>query len=110
MPESVMRTRHGGQGVQVVESALPRAEQLRAGYGPVAVVHGIDLEVRPGEGVAWLALTGRALRRSVFMGLTREENLKIGRGDVSAAVALFQELRIRWRVKAGPLSGGSGRC
>jgi ABC-type branched-subunit amino acid transport system ATPase component len=44
------------------------------------------------------------------MGLTREENLKIGRGDISAAVALFPELRILWRVKAGPLSGGSGGC
>ena len=44
------------------------------------------------------------------MGLTREENLKIGRGDISAAVALFPELRLLWRVKAGPLSGGSGRC
>ena len=94
----------------MVKSALPRAEQVRPGYWPVAVVHGIDLDVRPGEGVACLASTGRALRRSVFMGLTREENLKIGRGDISAAVALFQELRILWRVKAGPLSGGSGRC
>ena len=75
----------------MVESALPRAEQVRAGYGPVAVVQGIDLEVRPGEGVACLAPTGRALRRPVFMGLTGEENLKIGRGDISAAVALFPD-------------------
>jgi hypothetical protein len=35
---------------------------------------------------------------------------KSGRGDISAAVALFPELRILWRVKEGPLSGGSGRC
>jgi hypothetical protein len=27
------------------------------------------------------------------MGLTTEENLKIGRGDISAAAALFPELR-----------------
>ncbi|MGC1416435.1 MAG: hypothetical protein WA817_14205 [Candidatus Acidiferrum sp.] len=54
----------------MVESALPRAEQVRAGYGPVAVVQGIDLEVRPGEGVACLALTGRApVRRASDAGL-----------------------------------------
>jgi ABC-type branched-subunit amino acid transport system ATPase component len=40
------------------------------------------------------------------MGLATEENLKIGRGDISAAVALFPELRSLWRVKAGLLSGG----
>ena len=40
------------------------------------------------------------------MGLTTEENLKIGRGDIEFAVELFPELRTRWKVKAGLLSGG----
>jgi branched-chain amino acid transport system ATP-binding protein len=131
-----------------VGSTLLRAEQLKAGYGSVTVVHGIDLEVMPGEVVALLGANGagktttlltlagdipalggnvvvngkpsraplhRRARnglgfvteeRSVFMGLTTEENLKIGRGDTGFAVELFPELRSRWKVKAGLLSGG----
>jgi branched-chain amino acid transport system ATP-binding protein len=131
-----------------VESTLLRAEQLKAGYGSITVVHGIDLEVKPGEVVVLLGANGagktttlltlagdipalggtvvingkptraalhrRAHRglgfvteeRSVFMGLTTEENLKVGKGDIDAAVELFPELRSRWKVKAGLLSGG----
>jgi ABC-type branched-subunit amino acid transport system ATPase component len=44
--------------------------------------------------------------RSVFMGLTTEENLKVGRGDVRMALDLFSELEARLKVKAGLLSGG----
>ncbi len=35
-----------------------RAEQLKAGYGSITVVHGIDLEVMPGEVVALLGANG----------------------------------------------------
>jgi ABC-type branched-subunit amino acid transport system ATPase component len=131
-----------------VESTLLRAEHLQAGYGSITVVHGLDLEVRPGEVVALLgangagktttlltlagdipSLGGRIVingkattaplhrraraglsfvteERSVFMGLTTEENLRVGKGDTGMALDLFPELRSRWKVKAGLLSGG----
>ena len=41
-----------------MESTLLRAEQLKAGYGSITVVHGIDLEVMPGEVVALLGANG----------------------------------------------------
>ncbi len=45
-------------------------------------------------------------QRSVFMGLTTDENLRVGRGDRDEALLLFPELRSRLNVKAGLLSGG----
>ena len=44
--------------------------------------------------------------RSVFMRLTTLQNLKVGRGDIKRALALFPELAQRQHVKAGDLSGG----
>ncbi len=44
--------------------------------------------------------------RSVFMGLTTAENLRVGRGDTEYALELFPELRRRLKVPAGLLSGG----
>jgi branched-chain amino acid transport system ATP-binding protein len=44
--------------------------------------------------------------RSVFMSLTASENLRVGRCDVEAALALFPELKGLLKVKAGSLSGG----
>jgi branched-chain amino acid transport system ATP-binding protein len=44
--------------------------------------------------------------RSVFMGLTTEKNLRLGRGDVDVALELFPELRPLLSRKAGMLSGG----
>ena len=45
-------------------------------------------------------------QRSVFMGLTTEENLRVGRGDRQEALDLFPELGSRLQIKAGLLSGG----
>jgi ABC-type branched-subunit amino acid transport system ATPase component len=129
-------------------SPLLQTEELKAGYGSVTVVNGMDLEVNAGEVVVLLGANGvgktttlltlagdipplagtvliegrptrsalhrRARRglgfvteeRSVFMGLTTEENLKVGKGDIEMAVGLFPELKSRWKVKAGLLSGG----
>jgi branched-chain amino acid transport system ATP-binding protein len=44
--------------------------------------------------------------RSVFMGLTAEKNLRLGRGSVDVALELFPELRPLLSRKAGMLSGG----
>ena len=44
--------------------------------------------------------------RSVFMGLTTAENLRVARCDSRAALELFPELASRLNVKAGLLSGG----
>jgi len=44
--------------------------------------------------------------RSVFMGLTTEKNLRLGRGPTEAALELFPELRPLLDRRAGMLSGG----
>jgi branched-chain amino acid transport system ATP-binding protein len=44
--------------------------------------------------------------RSVFMSLTAEANLRLGRGTVADAVALFPELEAHLHRRAGLLSGG----
>lgn len=44
--------------------------------------------------------------RSVFKGLTVEENLTVGDVDIPTVLALFPELEKRLRVKAGLISGG----
>ncbi len=127
---------------------LLQTKNLRAGYGPVVVVHDLNIEVGAGEVVALLGSNGagktttlltlsgdipslggqvlfdgrvtsaplhrRARRglgfvteeRSVFMGLTTEENLRVGRGEREQALNLFPELASRLNVKAGLLSGG----
>lgn len=143
-----MRTIRGWTSAQVSASTLLETDALKAGYGSVTVVHGLDISVAPGEVVALLgangagktttlltlsgeipALGGRVRvhgrpttaplhrrarsgmafvteERSVFMGLTAEENLRVGRGDLNMALELFPELGARLKVKAGLLSGG----
>ncbi|WP_406416355.1 ATP-binding cassette domain-containing protein [Streptomyces sp. NBC_00873] len=44
--------------------------------------------------------------RCVFMGLTVQENLRLGRGPMDDALAHFPELERRLDVRAGLLSGG----
>lgn len=124
------------------------ARGIRCGYGHVEVLHGIDLEVRPGEVVALfgpngagkttllLALAGilplrggeivrhgsgtrpipaykvaqhgttLVAERNVFMKLTVEENLRIGRGRPEDAYEIFPPLRDLARRRVGSLSGG----
>jgi ABC-type branched-subunit amino acid transport system ATPase component len=45
-------------------------------------------------------------QRSVFMGLSTEANLRLGRGPVEGALALFPELTPLMKRRAGLLSGG----
>jgi ABC-type branched-subunit amino acid transport system ATPase component len=44
--------------------------------------------------------------KSVFMGLSARDNLRVARVDTDAALALFPELQRRLAVRAGLLSGG----
>jgi branched-chain amino acid transport system ATP-binding protein len=44
--------------------------------------------------------------RSIFGGLSTEENLRVGRGDRDSALELFPELRPLLKRPAGLLSGG----
>ena len=124
------------------------ARGVSAGYGPQAVVHELDLEVRPGEVVALLgpngagktttllALSGElpllagevavdgtvtkaplfrraqhglmfvTEEKSVFMGLTTRDNLKVAGVALDDAMTLFPELERRLDVRGGLLSGG----
>jgi branched-chain amino acid transport system ATP-binding protein len=132
-----------GNGTPVLE-----ARGLTAGYGGVAAVRDVTLEVHSGEVVAllgangagktttilalcgelqpmsgevWLlgrpergSLTQRARKgltlvpeeKSVFMGLSVAENLRLGRGDAERALEIFPMLRAHLSRKAGLLSGG----
>jgi branched-chain amino acid transport system ATP-binding protein len=133
--------------VTQVIPAILRVSGLVAGYGDLAVVRGVDLDVHPGEVVALLGPNGAGktttlltlagelpkidgevryrdhpLRgplyqrvrqgfafvpeeRSVFMGLSVADNLKIG-GPVDPVLALFPELTPLLSRRAGLLSGG----
>ncbi|MDY7106852.1 MAG: ABC transporter ATP-binding protein [Actinomycetota bacterium] len=124
------------------------ARGITAGYGPQAVIHDIDLEVRPGEIVALLGANGAGKtttlltlageippldgeveldgtvtkaplhrrakhglmfvteERSVFMGLSTRDNLRVGHVDVDEVLGLFPELASRLDVRGGLLSGG----
>ena len=44
--------------------------------------------------------------KSVFMGMSTRDNLRVGRVDVEAALTLFPELEKRLNVRGGLLSGG----
>lgn len=128
--------------------ALLEARGLSAGYGNMAVVREVNLQVRARQVVALLGANGagktttlltlagdlrplggeilwcgapargslsrRARKgiglvteeRSVFMGLTAAENLRVGRGKADDALAMFPELRRHLHRRAGLLSGG----
>jgi branched-chain amino acid transport system ATP-binding protein len=130
--------------------AIPvlEARGLSGGYGSLAAVRDLDLEVGAGEVVALLGPNGAgksttlktlmgALKplggevrwkgtattaplhrraregmayvpeeRSVFMGLTALENLRVSDGPIERALELFPELEPHLRRKAGLLSGG----
>jgi branched-chain amino acid transport system ATP-binding protein len=130
------------------DAPLLQCRGLEAGYGTVAVVRDLDLDVGPGEVVALIGPNGagktttlltiagelpvisgdvvfrgtvtkaplfrRSRRgmgfvteeRSVFMGLTTEENLRVARVSRGDATELFPELLPLMKRTAGLLSGG----
>jgi branched-chain amino acid transport system ATP-binding protein len=124
------------------------ARGISVGYGPISVVHDLDLVVGRGEVVALLGVNGagktttvRALagvvkhsagrilfkghpttaplhqrarnglrliteERSVFMGLSTADNLRLGGQPLDRCLQLFPELERLLGRKAGLLSGG----
>ena len=58
-------------------TALLEVRNLRAGYGPIDVLHGITLEVRPGEIVSLIGANG-AGKTSTLMCISRINRLRGG--------------------------------
>ena len=94
----------GGNGAGKTTLIKAIVGQLPAWKGSV-VIDG-EISSRPTYkrvrgGLGWLPDT-----RSVFMGITVAQNLKLGRGAVSDALDAFPELEPLLNMKAGVLSGG----
>jgi branched-chain amino acid transport system ATP-binding protein len=103
---------HAGEVVALLgANGAGKTTTLHTLMGLVDAMQGsIHLDGRPERGsVPKRARRGMSLvteRRSVFMRLSVLDNLRLGRGDIAAAFALFPELeRIKHRL-AGQLSGG----
>jgi len=95
----------GPNGAGKTTTALALAGELRPMAGSV-MWQGSDRHValhrRAREGLAFVTE-----ERSVFMGLSAQQNLLLGRGcDLTRALELFPELRPLLARKAGLLSGG----
>lgn len=87
-------------------SALLNVKQLRAGYGPVEVLRGVDLEVMPGETVALLGSNGagKTTLNAVLSGL-----LPASAGTVRFDGQEFKWLSPRKVVQAGLIHVPEGR-
>ena len=147
---TMLRRDHNGSRESRSPGAGPviEARGISVGYGPVSVVHDLDLAVEAGEVVALLGVNGagktttvRALagdlkpsageiwfrgqpttaplhqrardglrfiteERSVFMGLSTADNLRLGGQPREKCLELFPELEPLLSRRAGLLSGG----
>jgi branched-chain amino acid transport system ATP-binding protein len=130
------------------DAPVLEAKGVSVGYGPISVIHDLDLTIGRGEVVALLGVNGagktttvRALagelkpstgeirfkdhpttaplhqrardglrliteERSVFMGLSTADNLRLGGAPLEKCLDLFPELEKLLHRKAGLLSGG----
>nr|WP_322098402.1 ABC transporter ATP-binding protein [Nakamurella alba] len=94
----------GPNGAGKTTTLLALAGELPALQGSVALFGGpapAGLHRRARSGVGFVTE-----ERSVFMEMTVEENLRVGRADAGQALELFPELRPLLRRRAGLLSGG----
>src|SRR5690606_15051722 len=55
---NTMDTRDGGMEQASGEKAVLKVQGVHAGYGPIRILHGIDLEIRQGEVVSLLGANG----------------------------------------------------
>ncbi|ONH55560.1 ABC transporter ATP-binding protein [Frankia sp. CcI49] len=94
----------GPNGAGKTTTLLTLAGELRPIAGEI-LVDGVPtraaLHKRAARGLALVPE-----ERSVFMGQTTAENLKIGHCDVEKVLTLFPELRPKLKTTAGLLSGG----
>jgi ABC-type branched-subunit amino acid transport system ATPase component/branched-subunit amino acid ABC-type transport system permease component len=97
--QSAMPVEKGG------EPALG-AYAVHAGYGAVDVLHGIDVEVRPGEAVALLGANGagKSTLMRILSGLMKPKD-----GHLRMAGKQFNDLSILGRVRAGLVLVPEGR-
>ena len=105
-------TVHAGEVVVLLgANGAGKSTTLRTCAGAIPAVSG---EVRWKGKATHAPLHRRARRgiglvteeRSVFMGLTAEANLRLGRGSVAKALELFPELTALLKRRAGLMSGG----
>lgn len=85
---------------------LLRVSQLKAGYGPVSVLHGVDLEVRNGEIVALIGSNG-AGKSTLMRALSGIADVPSGRVELDG-VALHK-LPAQMRVGHGLIHVPEGR-
>ncbi len=106
-----LEVRAGEVVVLLGANGAGKSTTLRTLAGAIAPIDG---EVRWQGAPTHAPLHRRARRglslvteeRSVFMGLTAEANLRLGRGPAERALDLFPELRPLVKRRAGLLSGG----
>src|SRR5690606_20774302 len=93
----------GPNGAGKTTTLLTLAGELPPSQG------GVELFGRPAPpGIHRRAREGMSFvteERSVFMEMTVEENLRVGRCDIDAVTALFPELKVLLKRRAGLLSG-----
>jgi branched-chain amino acid transport system ATP-binding protein len=94
----------GPNGAGKTTTLLALSGELRPMQGQV-ILDGLPvkspLHMRARRGLAYVTE-----ERSVFMGMSARDNLRVGKGDATAALALFPELERLLSVRAGLLSGG----
>jgi branched-chain amino acid transport system ATP-binding protein len=94
----------GGNGAGKTTLLLTLAGELALTSGTVTMLGGPaarSLAARARRGLGFVTE-----ERSVFMGLTCEENIRVGGCSVEKVLALFPELESRLGVRGGLLSGG----
>lgn len=94
----------GANGAGKTTTLLALAGDLPVDNGEVLIDGGVTkspLHVRAAEGMALVPE-----ERSVFMGLSTRENIRVGGADIESVTALFPELESKLDTRAGLLSGG----
>jgi branched-chain amino acid transport system ATP-binding protein len=96
----------GPNGAGKTTTLLALAGELGLQSGEVridGVATKAPLHVRARAGLAYVA------EKSVFMGLTARDNLRVAGVDIEQVLSLFPELQPRLDIRAGLLSGGEQR-